>query len=104
MTNFSPGDRVVAINTDMSGPIHADPSAPDAYGFPDGPLRPDTIYHVATVLPSKKSSQSLYISGMRVIQGKSEIPWSGCRFRKVVLARDFVKKKKTRKQPLPTHL
>jgi hypothetical protein len=49
METFAPGDRVVAINTDMSGPI-CGPTNPELHPFlfPDGPLRKDVIYHVAS--------------------------------------------------------
>jgi hypothetical protein len=73
METFAPGDRVVAINTDMSAPIH-----------PDGPLDRNVVYHVirsARFLAD--GHQGVFLTGMRVIWGNSIIPWDSSRFRKV---------------------
>jgi len=44
---MSPGDRVVAINTDLSGPILAPPDIVSRpFSFPDGPLRRNQVYHI----------------------------------------------------------
>lgn len=84
MQLFSPGDRVVAINTDMSRPIHAAPNVHlHSFSFPDGPLNRGVIYHVAGVHSNPDGSQGLFISGMRVLWGAQEVPWHSSRFRKV---------------------
>lgn len=101
METFAPGDRVVAINTDMSGPI-CGPANPELHPFlfPDGPLRKDVIYHVASVSVSKDGNQGLYLTGMCVFWGPREIPWNSSRFRKVDSLKDHVPKKRRRKQPV----
>ncbi len=101
METFAPGDRVVAINTDMSGPI-CGPANPELhpFRFPDGPLRKDVIYHVATTSQSKDGNQGLYITGLRVFWGSTQIPWNSTRFRKVDTLRDHAPKKRRRKQPV----
>jgi|688.fasta_scaffold1092995_2 hypothetical protein len=95
METYIPGDSIIAINTDISEPIHSSKSSPDAYAFPDGPLRNDTIYYVESVTNSRDGSQGLFIMGLRVFVGKHHVPWSSCRFRKVDLARDCVMNKKS---------
>jgi hypothetical protein len=59
METFLPGDRVVAINTDLSGLI-CGPSQPalHPFRFPDGPLRQDVVYHVAAVMTTRLASMS----------------------------------------------
>ncbi len=103
METFAPGDRVVAINTDLSGPI-CGPANPDRHPFlfPDGPLRKDVIYHVASVSVSKDGNQYLILTGMRVFWGAEEIPWASSRFRKVDTLKGHTPKKRRRKQPLAT--
>lgn len=83
METFAPGDRVIAINPDMSGPI-CGPANPELHPFlfPDGPLRRDVIYHVASVTISKECDQGLHLTGTRVFWGPHEIPWNSSRFRK----------------------
>ena len=100
METFSPGDRVVAINIDLSGPI-CGPSQPalHPFRFPDGPLRQDVVYHVAAVKLSKDSWQSITLTGLRIFWGEQEIPWHGSRFRKVENLADHAPKKRRRKRP-----
>jgi hypothetical protein len=100
METFTPGDCVVAINTDMSGPI-CGPANPELHPFlfPNGPLRKDVIYHVASVSVSKDGNQGLYLNGMRVFWGPQEFPWNSSRFRKVDSLKDHVPKKRRRKNP-----
>lgn len=58
MQPFAPGDRVVAINTDLSKPIMAPPDRTSLpFSFPDGPLRRDRVYHVEAVHPPVAVSQ-----------------------------------------------
>jgi hypothetical protein len=101
MEIFAPGDRVVAINTDMSGPI-CGPANPELHPFlfPDGPLRKDVIYHVASVSVSKDGNQGLHLTGMRVFWGPHEVPWNSSRFRKVDSLKDHAPKKRRKKQPV----
>jgi deoxyribodipyrimidine photo-lyase len=84
MQSFAPGDRVVAINTDMSGPI-CGPQNPEIHPFlfPDGPLRSDVVYHVTRVGKCRDGNQALWLTGMRVFWGPTEMSWSSTRFRKV---------------------
>jgi hypothetical protein len=84
MQSFAPGDRVVAINTDMSGPI-CGPQNPETHPFlfPDGPLRRDVVYHVTRVGKCRDGNQALWLTGMRVFWGPTEFPWNSTRFRKV---------------------
>lgn len=100
MEIFCPGDRVVAINTDLSGPI-CGPSDPSLhpFRFPDGPLRKDVVYHVASVSGSIDGNQSILLTGLRVFWGSREIPWNSTRFRKVDCLKGYPPKKRRRKQP-----
>ena len=84
METFAPGDRVVAINADMSGPINgpADPTL-HTFQFPDGPLCADVVYHVAAASPFKNGGQGIYLTGKQVYWGPKVIPWHSSRFRKV---------------------
>lgn len=101
METFAPGDRVVAINTDMSGPI-CGPANPELhpFRFPNGPLRKDVIYHVASVSGSKDGNQCLHLTGMRVFWGSWGLPWNSSRFRKVGTLKGHTPKKRRRKQPV----
>jgi hypothetical protein len=101
MDTFAPGDRVVAINTDLSAPICRVGSLPDAYCFPDGPLKAKAVYHVEKVTPSPDGHQGLFITGLRVFAGKYHIPWNSSRFRKVDTLKGHVPKKRRRKVPAP---
>ena len=105
METFKPGDRVVAINTDISSPIN-DPSGspPSAFSFPDGPLRKDVIYHVRMVRPLTTGGQGVFLTGMRVTLHKQPIPWDSSRFRKVDTLRDHAPQKRRRKQPASREL
>jgi len=100
METFIPGDSIIALNTDISEPIHSLKSSPDAYGFPDGPLRNDTIYFVESVTNSRDGSQGLFIMGLRAFVGKYHVPWSSCRFRKVDYLSGHATKKRRRKKPV----
>ena len=101
METFEPGDRVVAINTDHSGPI-CGPSNPAAhpFRFPDGRLCEGPIYHVATVGLTRLGTQTLWITGLRVFWGNLEMPWDATRFRKVDALKDFTKARRSRKIPI----
>jgi hypothetical protein len=84
MPFFHPDDRVVAVNTDLTGP--ADPRIRIALyliTFPDGPLRRDRVYHVRDVAHFTDGSQGLFLTGLRVLQCGMEIPWDPQRFRKL---------------------
>jgi hypothetical protein len=83
MQRFSPGDRVVAINTKLDGPIRliGDPKE-RTFRFPDGPLRRGVVYRVDEVA-SRPDAQGLFLNGIRVIENDYEIPWDSSRFRKV---------------------
>lgn len=100
MEIFKPGDRVVAINTDLSAPI-CPPSNPERHPFQflDGPLRKDVVYHVESVRTKAQAHPGLFLTGCRVMWGNIEIPWHPSRFRKVLSLRDHVPKKRRRKQP-----
>jgi hypothetical protein len=100
METFKPGDRVVAINTDVSTPLRP-PADPDRYPFlfPDGPLRKGVVYHVEALSASSKCQPGLFLTGCRITWGDSEIPWHPSRFRKVLSLRDHVPKKRRRKKP-----
>ncbi len=99
METFAPGDRVVAINTDLSAPICRMESLPDAYSFPDGPLNEKTVYHVEKVRSAADGHQGLFITGIRVFVGKHHVPWDSSRFRKVDFLKGHVPKKRRRKVP-----
>jgi hypothetical protein len=101
MQPFAPCDRVVAINTDLSAPIYG-PANPESYPFlfPDGPLRNDVIYHVASVSASGDGNQCLHLTGIRVFWGSQEMPWNSTRFRKVDALKGHLPKKRRRKQPV----
>jgi hypothetical protein len=103
METFSPGDRVVAINTDMSGPICGPTdSAPHVFRFPFGSISRDVIYHVAAVGPSKDGNQALFLTGLRVMLDSREIGWNSSRFRKVDTLAGHAPTKRRRKQPVST--
>lgn len=71
METFAPGDRVVAINTDMSRPL-CGPANPmlHPFLFPNGPLRRGVIYHVASVTgPLSDGYQGVFLTGIRVFWG-----------------------------------
>jgi hypothetical protein len=101
METFNPGDRVVAINTDLSAPLRP-PSSPDRHPFlfPDGPLRKNVVYHVEAVCAQSRRHPGLYLTGCRITWGGGEIPWHTSRFRKVLSLRDHVPKKRRRKKPV----
>jgi hypothetical protein len=100
METFAPGDRVVAINTDMSGPIYMlGDCSQQPYRFPDGPLRQDVIYHVAETV-MRPGRQGIFLTGIRVMWGSYEIPWDFSRFRKVDTLKGHAPKKRRSKQPV----
>ncbi len=100
MENFSPGGRVVAINTDMSAPIYDPTGSPlSAFSFPDGPLRRDVVYHVGSVCPQGAGNVGLLITGLRVFRHNQQIPWNASRFRKVDTLKGHAPKKRRRKKP-----
>ena len=101
METISPGDRVVAINADMSGPICGPTdSAPHVFHFPFGALRLNVIYHVTAVEASKDGNQALFLTGLRVMLDSREIGWNSSRFRNVDTLADRAPKKRRRKQPV----
>jgi hypothetical protein len=100
METFASGDRVVAINTDMSGPIHPDGDCSQyPFLFPDGPLSKNVVYHVKRICFIADGHQGVFLTGMRVIWGDHHIPWAASRFRKVETLRDHVPRKRRRKHP-----
>jgi hypothetical protein len=100
METFAPGDRVVAINADMSGPICGPTdSAPHVFHFPFDALRLNVIYHVTAVEASKDGNQALFLTGLRVRLDSREIGWNSSRFRKVDTLAGHAPKKRRRKLP-----
>ena len=99
METFAPGDRVVAINTDISAPIYSTIMKP-AYVLPDGPLRENTIYHVEGVKYTSDGHQGVFITGLRVLVGNKQFTWSSCRFRKVDSLSGHAPSKRRRKKPV----
>ena len=101
MQPFVPGDRVVAINTNMSAPIYG-PANPELHPFlfPDGPLRKDLIYHVVSVSASGDDNQRLMLTGIRVFWGTQEMGWNSSRFRKVDALKGHLPQKRQRKRPV----
>jgi hypothetical protein len=101
MEIFAPGDRVVAINTDLSRPTGNPRGWPlSAFSFPDGPPRRDVVYHVAGVIPLPIPSQGLFITGLQVLLNDRPIPWNSSRFRKVDSLKGHAPRKRRRKQPV----
>ena len=104
MEIFAPGDRVVAINIDVSAPIYSTILKP-ACILPDGPPRENTVYHVEGIKYNSDGNQGVFITGLRVFsgkrhEGKRHIPWSSCRFRKVDSHTDHAANKPRRKEPV----
>lgn len=104
METFAPGDRVVAINIDVSAPIYSTILKP-ACILPDGPPRKNTIYHVEGIKYTSDGNQGVFITGLRVFsgkrhEGKRHIPWSSCRFRKVDTLTGHTAYKRHRKEPV----
>ncbi len=102
METFAPGDRVVAINTNIGTvPLKSlKPHDANPFLFPDGPVRGDVIYHVHRVCYTRDGCQGVYLTGLRVTWGDIEAPWCATRFRKVDDLRDHAPKKRRRKQPV----
>ncbi|MDX1680246.1 MAG: hypothetical protein R3242_05905, partial [Akkermansiaceae bacterium] len=81
--SFVPGDRVIAVNTDMSQAMNpASGTIREDYHFPDGVLTRGVVYHVAAVV-NMWSGQGVHITGLRAFLLEKEIPWCSSRFRKV---------------------
>lgn len=85
MEIFSPGDRVVAIDTRLNGPRVLPNHFPEdcSFRFPDGPLQMDKVYHVYACHEIGNGTQGLYLTGMRVFLDDVEISWSSSRFRRI---------------------
>lgn len=85
MQIFSPGDRVVAIDTKLNGPKVLPKNFADdcSFRFPDGHLQPKKVYHVHDCIETGKGSQGLYLTGLRVFLDDTEISWCSSRFRRV---------------------
>lgn len=85
MEHFAPGDRVVAIDTALNGPrvLPNHFESEGKFRFPDGALEPNKVYHVQACCDTGHGSQGLYLTGLRVFLGKTEISWSATRFRRV---------------------
>ena len=95
MEKLAPNDRVVAVNIDLSWPVHPGSNyKPQLISFPDGPLRRDRVYHVHRAVSHSDGSQAIFITGTRVFLGEDEIPWDGSRFRKVDCLKGHVPMKK----------
>jgi hypothetical protein len=94
METFAPGDRVVAINIDLSAPFYSRIMQPACIS-PDGPPRENTIYHVEGIKYTSDGHQGVFITGLRVLVENEQFTWSSCGFRKVDLARDCVMNKKS---------
>jgi hypothetical protein len=100
MEKLAPNDRVVAVNTDLSRPVHPGSNyQPQLISFPDGPLRRDRVYHVLRVENRRDGAQAIFITGTRVFLGEEEIPWGASRFRKVDCLKGHVPLKRRKKQP-----
>jgi hypothetical protein len=100
MEKLAPNDRVVAVNIDLSWPVHPGSNyKPQLISFPDGPLRRDQVYHVLSVQNRRDGAQAIFITGTRVFLGADEIPWDGSRFRKVDCLKGHVPVKRRKKQP-----
>ncbi len=108
METFSPGDRVVAINTDFSRPLCGPPDFDrHPFFFPNGLIRNGVVYHVQSVRPGPKGGdgyQSIEITGHPVFWGLTLIYWNASRFRKVDPLRDHAPEKRRRKQPVSRKL
>ena len=99
MDLFSPGDRVVAMNIDISAPIHPDGDCSlHPFLFPDGTLRRWQVYHVEEVYNPSNGRQGLFLTGIRIVWGDLDIPWDSSRFRKAATIRN--RATKHAKQPL----
>jgi hypothetical protein len=85
MEIFSPGDRVVAIDTKMNGPrvLPNHFKSDGSFYFPDGHLLPNKVYHVHACIETGNGTQGLYLTGLRVFLDQTEISWSCSRFRLV---------------------
>jgi hypothetical protein len=101
MEPLAPNDRVVAINTDLSWPLHPGINyQPHLISFPDGPLRRDRIYHVLHV-DNRSDGQAILITGTRVFDGDEEILWDARRFRKVDCLKGHVPVVRRKRQSSP---
>ena len=102
MDLFSPGDRVVAINIDISAPIHPDRDCSlHPFRFLGGPLRRGQVYHVEAVQNMTNGRQGLFLTGIRIAWGDlDDIPWDSSRFRKAATIRHRATRKRRIRQPL----
>jgi hypothetical protein len=82
MEIFTSGDRVVAINIDVSITLRPLGLLKEIH-LPDGTLRKNTVYHVERVKLTSDVFQGLFITGLPAFYGASVIAWHGSRFRKV---------------------
>jgi hypothetical protein len=100
MEKFSAGDRVVAINTILNGPIcpPPDPSL-HPFCFPDGILLKGQVYHVKSTIDTDGGGQGILLTGLRVHWGETEVPWSATRFRKLNFTRTHLPKKRQKNLP-----
>lgn len=98
MNPFAPGDRVVAINTDVSAPIYSTILKP-ACVLTDGPPRENTVYHVEGIKYTSDGNQGVFITGLRVLVGREQFTWRSCRFRKVDSLSGHAANKRRRKEP-----
>lgn len=99
MDTFSPGDRVVAINTDVSFPLRPAGLVLREIHLPDGSLRENIIYHVKAVKQTGDGLQGLFLTGLRAFYGTREIAFHYSRFRKVDFLSDHAANKRSRKEP-----
>jgi hypothetical protein len=102
MENFSAGDRVVAINVNLNGPIRPfSDFNPHPFCFPDGVLLKGQVYHVESTVYADELGQGILLTGLRVLCGPNEIPWSALRFRKLNFTNSHLPKKRKKKLPQP---
>ena len=103
MDRFSPGDRVVAMNIDISAPIHPDGDCSvHPFLFPDGTLRRGQVYHVEEVHNPSNGRQGVYLTGLCILWGDLDIPWDSSRFRKAATMSHQATWKRRSRQPLLT--
>ena len=104
MDRFSPGDRVVAINIDISAPIHPDRDCSlHPFRFLGGSLRRGQVYHVEEVQNMANGMQGLFLTGLSIAWGDLDIPWYSSRFRKAATIRNHTTKSRRSRLPLLSH-
>ena len=99
MEIFAPGDRVVAINIDVSVALRPLGISKEIR-LPDGTLRKNTVYHVERVKLTSDGLQGLFITGLPAFYGASVIAWHGSRFRKVDTLTGHAVNRRRRKEPV----